>query len=390
MAAPAGPPQGFHRAGHRRTVSEGCPSYGLPHGGGGVLDRCSVSDGYGGPPLPHALPPPLGPPRSGLVVGASTPYNFNIDHLIQSIQAVGRSPPPPLAVDEPDPGSCLTPRAFGNVGFSWGSPEAPRRRDSCDSLAEEALPASVPATLLVGGGMQRDDAEVTLHVYYTRKVPTNTKKEKGFDGPNGNSGLNYLWKDLLGVYHVGICARGVEFAFGTYSGANSRRMGSPPAGMASGVCAHEPRQAGAGYELKQPVLLGVTMLSTAEIEAIAAEFGSGAFASHTYDKINHNCVDFAQEFSQRLGADDLPLWCYRGAATARWMGWGNKSPGAAFAGTAGSEGEAAAATEAQGSAGSEGQRLPLFCRTLPPDPRAAAPAAPPPRQFHHTRVSVAV
>mmetsp|Transcript_43747 Transcript_43747/g.138773 ORF Transcript_43747/g.138773 Transcript_43747/m.138773 type:complete len:104 (-) Transcript_43747:187-498(-) len=63
------------------------------------------------------------------------------------------------------------------------------------------------------------------------------------------------------------------------------------------------------------------------------------------------------------------------------MGWGNKSPGAAFAGTAGSEGEAAAATEAQGSAG---QRLPMFCRTLSPGPQAEAPA---PRQLHHARAS---
>jgi hypothetical protein len=123
-------------------------------------------------------------------------------------------------------------------------------------------------------------------------------------------------KDVLGIYHVGLEVHGAEYTFGNYHAKNSRPLG----GVLSGVCAHEPQRAGPRYVLKDSIYLGTTAWTSAQVQEAAEQLGSRTFTSTSYDKINHNCVDFVRSLGALLGATELPLWCYRASSMARLLG----------------------------------------------------------------------
>mmetsp|Transcript_67166 Transcript_67166/g.160861 ORF Transcript_67166/g.160861 Transcript_67166/m.160861 type:complete len:687 (-) Transcript_67166:50-2110(-) len=162
-------------------------------------------------------------------------------------------------------------------------------------------------------------AAITLNVYWQRKVDydENGRVQRRMGGDELTWG-NKMLKDVLGVYHVGIDVHGSEYTFGNYHAPNARSIGGPN----SGVMAHDPRRPGPNYVFKQAVPLGHTRLQPQEVENLCGTMGGTSYSKAAYNRIQHNCVDFSQELSERLGGAEIPLWCYRGAATARLFGWG--------------------------------------------------------------------
>jgi len=160
---------------------------------------------------------------------------------------------------------------------------------------------------------------ITLNVYWQRKVDydENRRVQRQLGGDELTWG-NKMLKDFLGVYHVGIDVHNTEYTFANYHAPNSRLIG----GASSGVVAHNSRKPGPTYVFKQAVSLGKTRLSSQEVENICEQMSKASYTKMSYNRIQHNCVDFAQELSEKLGGAEIPLWCYRGAATARLFGWG--------------------------------------------------------------------
>eukprot|EP00747_Dinoflagellata_sp_TGD_P116099 gnl/TRDRNA2_/TRDRNA2_172288_c0_seq4.p1 gnl/TRDRNA2_/TRDRNA2_172288_c0~~gnl/TRDRNA2_/TRDRNA2_172288_c0_seq4.p1 ORF type:complete len:731 (+),score=62.05 gnl/TRDRNA2_/TRDRNA2_172288_c0_seq4:319-2193(+) len=163
---------------------------------------------------------------------------------------------------------------------------------------------------------------VNLNVYWQRPV---TFDEHGrvvrqLGGGELTWGNKFL-KDVLGVYHVGIEVHGVEYCFGNYHAPQAKQIGGPD----SGVFLHEPQKPGPHCVFKQAVSLGMTPHSPGKVQDICAKFGDGQFKRSSYKRIAHNCTDFARLLASSLGVGDLPLWCYRGAATAKALGLGGEA-----------------------------------------------------------------
>jgi len=125
-------------------------------------------------------------------------------------------------------------------------------------------------------------------------------------------------KDVLGVYHVGIEVHGQEYTFGNYRAPGSRMVGH----NGSGVYCHEPQRPGPQCVFKHAEILGSTTVAPGQVEDLCCQLGNRDFVKASYNKIHHNCVDFARTLSSKLGAGEIPAWCYRGAAIAKVMGLG--------------------------------------------------------------------
>jgi len=206
-------------------------------------------------------------------------------------------------------------------------------------------------------------ATVLLNVYYQRSI---TYDDKGRVvrqlGQDFTWGRRFL-KDVLGVYHVGVQVGQDEYTFGSYHAPNSRLIGMEQ----SGIVRHEPRLPGPAFQFKESVQLGTTELSSQQVEAICADFGERQFAAKSYDRINNNCVDFSRSLATSLKVEEVPLWCYRGAAAARLLGLGaypaaetGEAADAASGdpATAGGGGAADAAATAAAAAASYGKHQP--------------------------------
>jgi len=202
---------------------------------------------------------------------------------------------------------------------------APTTAPSGLSVCAEPAPAAVPlSTSAVPMHAARQPAEVTLDVYYQRAVAfENGRVRTGMRGP-ALSMAEKAWKDMIGVYHVGVAVRGVEYAFGMSRGYNSRRLGS----LENGVFVHEVQRAGPGNVFKQAVGLGTTQLSAEQVEDVARNLGESLFVRTSYNRIHHNCVDFAKHLCKALGAQEPPSWSYRGANIAKTLGMGDQVKGA--------------------------------------------------------------
>lgn len=188
----------------------------------------------------------------------------------------------------------------------------------------------------------RQPAEVNYNVYYQRAVSydKNGRVSTGMGGPS----LGILEKGLktvMGVYHVGVAVGGVEYTFGMSRGYNTKRLGSDD----NGVWVHEPTRAGPGNVFCQTVCLGTTQHSAEQVEQIAIELGEKDFQRSKYNRINHNCTDFARRFCKDLGASqEPPSWSHRGADLAKMFGWG------------GGKAEAAAEAEEDAAQGRDAHR----------------------------------
>jgi len=275
---------------------------------------------------------------------------FNYDKLLASITSVAHNPQIAAAMMEPK----VAPSIPSGIN-TWDGPApyleglspiagvaSPQRRASeffpgspsrkyseaavvasisGASVCEEPAPAIVPSSSSAGGGLMSGvwrPVDVTLHVYYQRAVDLD-ERGRMQRGANSLTWFSALGKDILGVYHVGVAVRGVEYVCGNYRGKNSRRVGHL---VDSGICAHEPRMAGPANVFKQAVPLGQTQYTAEQVEEIAVELANTRYFARAYSRYNLNCVDFAQEFRKRLGAEALPAWCSRGLDMARLLGMG--------------------------------------------------------------------
>jgi hypothetical protein len=112
----------------------------------------------------------------------------------------------------------------------------------------------------------------------------------------------------------------VEYAFGNSHAPYAQRLG----GEAGGIVVHQPRKAGPHNVYKETIVMGATKMSAAQVEAVASEFSSSTYQLLSYNRIQHNCVDFAMELCSSLGvSSDFPAWCCRGTSTARMIGLGD-------------------------------------------------------------------
>lgn len=182
-------------------------------------------------------------------------------------------------------------------------------------LAEEPTPAAIPASGAGSGWASRQKAEVHCNVYYLRPVTFNEHNRVStmLSENDYKWQLHKLKEDSIGRYHVGVVVRDREYVFGNYRAPNSVLHG----GEESGICAHDPQKAGPQYVFKQAESLGHTALTVEQIDRIADDLGNDAFKRNTYVKLDHNCVDFAKVFCQRLSVQEPPPWCSWAADTAR-------------------------------------------------------------------------
>jgi hypothetical protein len=125
------------------------------------------------------------------------------------------------------------------------------------------------------------DAEVVLHVYHL----TTSRLVKGANA--------VLRKMGTGFFHVGIEVHGWEWSFGWNQG-GSGIYSCPP----GSCCQHSYRG---------PVVLGKTRLTSHRVAAMLSDM-SKEWLGLEYSVLGRNCCSFSEEFCQRLGVGQLPLW----------------------------------------------------------------------------------
>jgi hypothetical protein len=159
---------------------------------------------------------------------------------------------------------------------------------------------------------------VSLNVYWQRPVVFD-EHGRALKGSGGLSWHQMIVQDVLGIYHVGVAVHGVEYTFGNSHAPFSTRLG----GTAGGVVTHKPSEAGPQNLLKQSIQMGMIHLPQNVVEQTALCMSLNSFSRDSYNRYQHNCVDFAKEFLLRLNVQiELPTWCCRGSDAARLAGLG--------------------------------------------------------------------
>jgi hypothetical protein len=126
-------------------------------------------------------------------------------------------------------------------------------------------------------------------------------------------------KDVLGIYHIGVVVYDVEYSFGNSRAPFALQLGGPQ----GGVFMHTPQQAGPHNVFKQSVDMGAISLTDDRVKEIATSLSLADFPRQSYNRYQHNCADFAQEFCLHLGVDaEFPHWCHRGSSAAKLVGLG--------------------------------------------------------------------
>mmetsp|Transcript_35984 Transcript_35984/g.81242 ORF Transcript_35984/g.81242 Transcript_35984/m.81242 type:complete len:422 (+) Transcript_35984:101-1366(+) len=202
-----------------------------------------------------------------------------------------------------------------------GLVRVPRQSLLSPNGAQKQMVVEVPPMLPRSLGIDEDflqqpPATVQANVYWIREVSYDSQGhiDKSIDGSQLSWQQKFV-KDMLGVYHVGIQVHEMEYTFGNYHAPDGRCLG----GDSSGVCAHTPCKAGMHLEFRESIMLGDTRLSAAQVEGCAGFLGKQEFQKASYNRIHMNCIDFCQKLAGKLGASEIPAWCYRGVAAARMM-----------------------------------------------------------------------
>ncbi|RWR80623.1 deSI-like protein [Cinnamomum micranthum f. kanehirae] len=108
---------------------------------------------------------------------------------------------------------------------------------------------------------------------------------------------NYLYWFGLGIFHSGIEAHGMEYAFGAHEYPTS------------GVFEVEPKSC-PGFIYRRSVWLGSTNLSPSEFR-LFMEHLSGTYHGDTYHLISKNCNHFTDDVCTRLTGKRIPGWVNR-------------------------------------------------------------------------------
>lgn len=269
---------------------------------------------------------------------AQDPYDRSSHFLAAAplAQNVSFVPLPVTAMMDAHPVDLFTAALRASAASAAASAPGRKLEDDLQMMAVPSAPRS--SLLAVSAGVsplkqeryrqgavniQGLEKQVMLNVYYQRAVAydSNGRAQRRIGG-NELSWGNQLLKDMLGVYHVGIEVHGVEYAFGTYHGVGMQQLG----GSKSGVVAHQPQMPGPQAVFKQAVACGTTTLSAGQVQEACENLGRKDFSKASYNRIHHNCVDFARALCVTMDAGELPLWCCRGAETAKLLGFGSPSP----------------------------------------------------------------
>jgi hypothetical protein len=138
-----------------------------------------------------------------------------------------------------------------------------------------------------------------------------------------------FFKDVLGVYHVGLEVHSTEYCFGNYHAPNSRQIG----GVTSGIFAHEPKKPGPQCVFKDAVKIGSTSKMVGQVEDLIEKLATTDFHKNQYNLIHHNCTNFARRLVALLGpnAGEVPSWVHRGADIANWTGLYGEAPSRSYA-----------------------------------------------------------
>eukprot|EP00252_Welwitschia_mirabilis_P026159 TRINITY_DN8446_c0_g2_i1.p1 TRINITY_DN8446_c0_g2~~TRINITY_DN8446_c0_g2_i1.p1 ORF type:complete len:216 (+),score=33.91 TRINITY_DN8446_c0_g2_i1:449-1096(+) len=108
---------------------------------------------------------------------------------------------------------------------------------------------------------------------------------------------NYFYWFGFGIYHSGIEAHGVEYAFGAHDFESS------------GVFEVEPKSC-PGFVFRRSVLLGKTDLSPSEFRQFMEHMALNYYGN-TYHLIAKNCNHFTDEISRRATGKPIPGWVNR-------------------------------------------------------------------------------
>ncbi|KAL5225435.1 hypothetical protein ABZP36_012074 [Zizania latifolia] len=101
----------------------------------------------------------------------------------------------------------------------------------------------------------------------------------------------------LGVYHSGVQAHGVEYAYGAHDGAGS------------GIFEVEPRRC-PGYTFREAIMVGTTEMTRSEVRALMAELAA-EFPGDAYNLVSRNCNHFCDAACRRLVSARIPRWVNR-------------------------------------------------------------------------------
>ncbi|XP_076915669.1 deSI-like protein At4g17486 [Bidens hawaiensis] len=108
---------------------------------------------------------------------------------------------------------------------------------------------------------------------------------------------NYMYWFGLGIFHSGIEAHGMEYAFGAHEYSSS------------GIFEVEPRSC-PGFVFRRSILLGSTDMSSTEFHSFM-EHLSNKYHGDTYHLIAKNCNHFTDEVSMLLTGNPIPRWVNR-------------------------------------------------------------------------------
>mmetsp|Transcript_66533 Transcript_66533/g.124115 ORF Transcript_66533/g.124115 Transcript_66533/m.124115 type:complete len:412 (+) Transcript_66533:68-1303(+) len=107
-----------------------------------------------------------------------------------------------------------------------------------------------------------------------------------------------------GVYHAGVEIYGTEWSYGGIE-------------EGTGVWGVEPR-CNPQHTYRATVEMGLTRLSPDEVDVLLEQLMQ-AWPGASYDFLNHNCLDFANEFCIELGLGRMPGWVDRYGRTAQTL-----------------------------------------------------------------------
>eukprot|EP00931_Biecheleriopsis_adriatica_P041198 TRINITY_DN23576_c0_g1_i1.p1 TRINITY_DN23576_c0_g1~~TRINITY_DN23576_c0_g1_i1.p1 ORF type:complete len:870 (+),score=103.80 TRINITY_DN23576_c0_g1_i1:37-2646(+) len=155
----------------------------------------------------------------------------------------------------------------------------------------------------------QDPVAVCVNIYHQTQVAYD---ENGRRVKTLTEGLPEVvrdgWKDMAGIYHIGVEIDGREFCYGIFSNPKGEKVG--PAD--SGIICHSPRFPGPGNKWRAAEPMGTTKCSPGQVIDILVDLANQNFKKALYSRYDNNCVDFARAFCQRLhvGAE-IPAWCTR-------------------------------------------------------------------------------
>jgi len=108
---------------------------------------------------------------------------------------------------------------------------------------------------------------------------------------------NYMYWFGVGIFHSGIEAHGVEYAFGAHDY------------HTSGVFEVEPKGC-PGFIFRRSVPLGTVNMSPLEFRQFV-EHMAGSYNGDSYHLIAKNCNHFTDDISRRLTGKSIPGWVNR-------------------------------------------------------------------------------